>query len=331
LTQRYRPAPMPKLEIRPFSGEHLDDAAGLLAERHRRHRTAEPLLPARFESSADALQEVTSAWEAEGASGAIAFRARQAVGFLFGSPRDSEVWGENRWVDYAGQAVEEPEDIRDLYAVAATRWVEEGATNHNVLAPAFHAALVEGWFRVGFGQQQGHGLREVAPTPPPAVPDGIEIRKPTPDDVDSLIDVDLALPRHQRASPVFSRRPLPTEQESREEWARTFAAGEEELFIGCVAGKPVAVWSLVDGRRSSYFHGLARPDKSCYLGYAATLPDFRGTGVGVALTGASFAWAAEAGYTSMGTDWRVTNLLASRFWPRRGFRTTFLRLYRHIP
>ena len=33
----------------------------------------------------------------------------------------------------------------------------------------------------------------------------------------------------------------------------------------------------------------------------------------------------------MGTDWRVTNLLASRFWPRRGFRTTFLRLYRHIP
>jgi hypothetical protein len=27
----------------------------------------------------------------------------------------------------------------------------------------------------------------------------------------------------------------------------------------------------------------------------------------------------------------VTNLLASRFWPRRGFRTTFLRVYRSIP
>jgi hypothetical protein len=33
----------------------------------------------------------------------------------------------------------------------------------------------------------------------------------------------------------------------------------------------------------------------------------------------------------MVTDWRVTNLLSSRFWPARGFRTTFLRLYRHIP
>jgi hypothetical protein len=29
-------------------------------------------------------------------------------------------------------------------------------------------------------------------------------------------------------------------------------------------------------------------------------------------------------------DWRVTNLLASRFWARRGFRETFLRLHRHI-
>jgi hypothetical protein len=33
----------------------------------------------------------------------------------------------------------------------------------------------------------------------------------------------------------------------------------------------------------------------------------------------------------MVTDWRVTNLLSSRFWPRRGFRLSFLRLYRSIP
>src|SRR5205814_9411172 len=32
------------LQIRPFSDEHLDEAAGLLAARHARHRQAEPLL-----------------------------------------------------------------------------------------------------------------------------------------------------------------------------------------------------------------------------------------------------------------------------------------------
>ncbi len=56
----------------------------------------------------------------------------------------------------------------------------------------------------------------------------------------------------------------------------------------------------------------------------------RGSGAGLALTAASFAWARGRGYPAMVTDRRVTNLLSSRFWPKRGFRTTFL-LYRSIP
>ena len=76
---------------------------------------------------------------------------------------------------------------------------------------------------------------------------------------------------------------------------------------------------------------LARPDGACFLAFAVTDPEARGLGAGTALTRAAFAWAHRAGYRSMVTDWRVTNLLSSRFWPRRGFRTTFLRLYRSIP
>lgn len=322
---------MPKLEIRPLSEEHLGAAARLLAQRQERHRAAEPLLPQRFEEPAAALEELETAWRAERASGSAGFRDGRLVGYLVGAPRDSAVWGENVWVDYAGHTVDQAEDVRDLYAAAAGRWVEEGAIGHHVLVPAFDQALVNGWFRVGFGQQQAHGLREVSADTDVQLPDGFVIRRPTADDIDSLIEVDLALPRHHQRSPIFSTRPLPTEEESREEWARALAASEEELLIGCADGKPVAAWSLVDGTRSSYFQGLARPEQSCYLAFAATLPEIRGSGIGVALTDASFAWAAEAGYTSMGTDWRVTNLLASRFWPRRGFRTTFLRLYRHIP
>jgi GNAT superfamily N-acetyltransferase len=67
------------------------------------------------------------------------------------------------------------------------------------------------------------------------------------------------------------------------------------------------------------------------LSWAATRPDVRGSGAGLALMEATFAWAREHGYETMVTDWRVTNLLSSRFWPRRGFRETFLRLYRSIP
>jgi ribosomal protein S18 acetylase RimI-like enzyme len=322
---------MPKLEIRAFSDEHLDEGATLLAARHQRHRVAQSLLPERFEDPAAAIEELTAAWHADGASGSVAFRDGRLVGYLVGAPRDPAMWGENIWVDYAGHAAEEPEDVRDLYAIAAARWVDEDAIRHYVLVPALDDAFVNGWFRVGFGQQQAHGLREVSAAADVQLPEGFVIRRPTPDDIDSLIEVDLALPRHQQTSPIFSMRPLPTEDDSREEWAKTIAAGEEELLIGCLDGRPVACWSLVAGTRSSHFQGLARPEHACYLAFAATLPEIRGSGIGVALTDASFAWAAEAGYQAMGTDWRVTNLLASRFWPSRGFRTTFLRLYRHIP
>ena len=75
---------------------------------------------------------------------------------------------------------------------------------------------------------------------------------------------------------------------------------------------------------------LARPASAAYLAFAITHPDARGSGAGVALTTACFAWARDHGHETMVTDWRVTNLLASRFWPSRGFRTSFLRLHRLI-
>jgi GNAT superfamily N-acetyltransferase len=75
---------------------------------------------------------------------------------------------------------------------------------------------------------------------------------------------------------------------------------------------------------------LRIPSHSIDLANALTEPGVRESGVGVALTSYVLAWAHEHGYRSMTTDWRMTNLLASRFWPRRGFRETFLRLHRTI-
>ena len=70
------------------------------------------------------------------------------------------------------------------------------------------------------------------------------------------------------------------------------------------------------------------PRDAVYLASTATLPEARGTGAAVALTAHALAWAREAGYGTMWTNWRVTNLLASRFWPARGFRPTYVRLHR---
>jgi ribosomal protein S18 acetylase RimI-like enzyme len=315
------------VEIQPFSEQHLDDAARLLGERHAKHRKAEPLL----REEADFRAEVETLLAREGASGAIALREGRVVGYLLGTTRDDSVWGPNIWVEAAGHAVEEAEDARDLYGTAAEAWVEQGRTRHYVLVPASDEALVDAWFRVGFGGQHAHGIQEVLAHTEVAVPDGFEIRHPRESEIDTLIDVSLALPRHQLRAPVFSQRPVPTEEEERQEWLDTLAGDEEEVLIGYLNGRPVACWSVTSIERSREHDGLARPDRAAFLGFAATLPESRGSGIGVALTDACFAWAAEHDYPTMVTDWRETNLLASRFWPMRGFRRTFLRLYRSIP
>jgi len=314
------------VEIAPFADEHLDDAAELLAERHRRHRRVEPLLP----SEPDFRAEIAAVL-GKGASGAVARRNGRVVGYVIGAPRSDEKWGsDNVWVEFAGHAVEQAEDVRDLYAAAAARWVDDGLMRHSTLVPATDAELVDAWVRLGFGHQQAHGVREVAHEQV-AIPEGFEIREPDPSDIEGLIDVDLALPAHQQLSPTFSGVSRTSREESREEWLSTLAGSEEEILIGYRGSKPVACWSITPTERSEQHAGLARPENSCYLAFAVTLPEARGSGIGVALTNACLALAAEQGYDSMVTDWRVTNLLASRFWPKRGFRATFLRLYRSIP
>jgi len=321
---------MSRLEIVPFAEEHLEDASRLLAARHGRHRAAEPLLAQRYEAPAAALEELRGAWEKDAASGTAALRDGRLVGYLIGAPREAS-WGDNVWIEAAGHAVARAEDVRDLYAPAAARWVEEGRPRHWVLAPAHDAELLDAWWRLSFGQQHAHGIQEVPPHAEVEIPAGFEIRAPRGDEIEELIDVDLALPEHQRLSPVFGSPGEWTRDDSRKEWRKSLAEGKEQILIGARDGRPVACWAFVPAEMSREHRGLLRPDRACHLGFAATLPESRGSGIGVALTQAGFAWAAEEGYPTMVTDWRVTNLLSSRFWPKRGFRTSFLRLYRSIP
>jgi ribosomal protein S18 acetylase RimI-like enzyme len=318
---------MARLEIRPFSDEFVPAAGELLAARHRAHRAAEPLLPARFEEQAAAQAEVELLVRSEGVSGSIAIRDGRPVGYLLGAPRPNPIWGDHVWIELAGHAVEEPEDLRDLYGAAAARWVDEGHVRHYAIAPAYDAPLIHAWSRVGFGQQHAHGVLEVPETEWPD-----DVRRAEEHDVDALVALSPALSDHQLQSPTFAGRPPGEDSdELRAEILEDLAKPEIGDLVTERAGRIVGAFQLVPVEMSSVHSGLSRPDGAALLGWAATEPAVRGSGAGLALTDAAFAWARERGHAVMVTDWRVTNLLSSRFWPQRGFRETFLRLYRHIP
>jgi GNAT superfamily N-acetyltransferase len=75
---------------------------------------------------------------------------------------------------------------------------------------------------------------------------------------------------------------------------------------------------------------MAFVDGAAFLAFAALEPELRGSGIGAALFEARREAARLAGYATLVTDFRMTNLLSSRFFLRRGFRTTFARLFRAI-
>jgi ribosomal protein S18 acetylase RimI-like enzyme len=318
---------MTRLDIRPFSDEFIPHAGELLATRHHAHRAAEPLLPAAYENAEAATAEVAALAHEEGASGAVALRGTRVVGFLLGIRKSDERWGANVWVEPAGHAVDEAEDLRDLYGAAAARWMEEGRDRHYALVPAADDALVTAWSRVSFGQQHAHGIRDVPETP---WPDGVRLAEER--DVDALVELSPLIVDHQALSPVFGiGLPRETPEEIREELLEDLANPEIGDLVAERDGSIVGSFQIVPAALSSVHAGLARPERAALLSWAATPPQLRGTGAGLALTDAGFAWAREHGYETMVTDWRVTNLLSSRFWPRRGFRESFLRLYRRIP
>jgi GNAT superfamily N-acetyltransferase len=296
---------MPRLEIHPLSGLR-DEAAQLLAERFAQQRAVEPLLP-----EVDNLEPYVPA------EGHVATRGGEAVAYLAGAV-DGDM---ARW-QFAGNVTREPEALRDLFAVQAA---ELGVSRFMLSVPASAPELIDVWFRLAFGCQAFWAVKEVAPVEP--APFAGSIRPSTPDDMEAVVDLDLELLEHQARTPSFSDYPVPTRDRVREEEAGMWDDPLQDLFVAEQDGR--AVGFLVMYRRPE--GDLRVPAGNVDLAFAATRPDVRGGGAGLALTAHAFNWAHEQGFRSMTTDWRSVNLLSSRFWPRRGFRPQYLRLYRAVP
>lgn len=325
---------MARLEIRPLTDDLLDGAGSLLADRHRAHRRRQPALDPAFAEPSVARAEIARLLTRDRATGRAALRDGRVVGFLVANVRDDTVWGPNIWVEGAGHAATDGETIRALYAASAGSWVADGRTLHYVLVPAEDEVAVDAWFSMGFGRQHVHGIREAPGAdfhPRPLA--GLGMRRAVAADMPAIAELDLVVPTHQSAAPVFSRAPIPSFEETLAELEADggvddprFATFVAERADGRVIGFAVGC-SIDESREHS---GIVRPPGAGFLGYAAVDPDARGLGAGRALGEAVVVWARDAGHATVVTDWRSTNLESNRTWLGLGFRPLFHRLHRAI-
>ena len=224
---------------------------------------------------------------------------------------DHPVWGACVFLQGAGEA----EAIRDEYAACADDW------------PSLHFAIVEPptddaldpWYRLGFAQMHAYGMRESGGERV-SVP-GVEIRRGGPDDLETALAIDRLIHESQATSPSFSAQPL-DEVERRCEWVETLAGRDVRYFVAQCDGEPLGHLTLDDDPYDA---------EALHIASTAVLPASQGRGIGVALTTHALVLAAEDGRPRVWTNWRVTNLGASRFWPARGFRLARLRLVRRLP
>jgi GNAT superfamily N-acetyltransferase len=153
------------------------------------------------------------------------------------------------------------------------------------------------------------------------------VRPGRPEDLDAVVALEHAFTQHLRASPSFSGREPQTDDELRKDWSGTW---DDDRFNHLVVERDdrVVGHALLYHRETG---DLRVPANSVDLALVVTLPEVRGSGAGSALVAHALGWAHEQEFDAVTIDWRVVNLLADRFFRARGFRPTFLRLYRHVP
>ncbi len=216
-----------------------------------------------------------------------------------------------------------PTRVRDLYAAAAGEW----PSRHQALVPASESDLVDAFFRLAFGCQFMLAVRETEPA------DARRFRRRDPrDDAGGSPDAGRA-----RARPVGSparvaellRDPSDPAVGARGGLGRPVGRRGHRVGRGSpsATAAPSAGSCCTAARRAT----CAFPRRTSISRSPPRTPTSAGPASASRSTAHALAWAHDQGFRSMTADWRSVNLLASRFWPRRGWRPTHFRLYRAVP
>jgi GNAT superfamily N-acetyltransferase len=309
---------MDSTQFEAFSAEHLEGAAAVLQARHADHLAHSALL-----GHGDARASLMSLWDKSDLSGAVALRGGRVAGYVLAEIMSHPLLGRCAWVAHPGHAAVDGELLRDLYAAAADGWVEAGTERHYVLVPAFAEAL-DPWYRLGFGHMHVEALRSL-PIEEKLIPQGVTFRLGRRDDLEAAEAIDLEIFQLQARSPSFSRLPL-DRGARRDEW-REMDLDEDGLRYLIAERNGRLVGHTLIYRPEAV---LGYPAGVAYLASTVVLEDVRGAGIGTALVAEVLRLAEEAGYLSVVTNWRMTNLSASRFWTAQGFQPIYHRMHRAL-
>lgn len=329
---------MTRTEIRHFANEHIDDAARLLAARHRADRCATPELPEAFEHPEQARRQIEQARARARTSSVVAIEGDRVAGFLLGSmvlPPPDAFWAgilapRSVEVPYAGYAAagEEPEEIyREMYAALASVWVRAGCFAHFIEVHAADRIALDAWSTLGFGQYLTLAARGTEPVPDDTESgSSLAVRQVGGEEIDGIMKLAVGLWQHHAAPPVFVPFLPEATPPLRAYQLELLSDSANAFWLAYEDGQPVAMQTFHQQTHAE----MARPERGIYLFEGFSEPRIRGSGAGTALLRRSMDWARSAGHASCTLHYFSANISGARFWRRSGFRPLTHRLVRRI-
>jgi GNAT superfamily N-acetyltransferase len=324
-----------RMEIVPFEQTHLDDAAELLAARHRHYRTHQPILPASFEEVAVARTAVEHIIGQPDAGGVAALQSGRIVGYLLGSlmlPPPTIAWAQfvqprAASIPYSGHAAipaDHADIYRAMYATLASRWLAGGYFTHYAMVAAPDQSALGAWASVCFGHDMVMAARDTSPV---AGADRcqVDIRRAGPDDLDAIARLVIENLRYHAGAPIFLPYLPEVEADARREQQEWLAGSESAIWLAERDGRAVGVINVKPASPA-----VSMPERCVYIQHSYVVPSARSLGAGAGLLGRALDWARDAGYTHCALNFMAANLLAERFWPAHGFRPLGYRLFRRV-
>jgi GNAT superfamily N-acetyltransferase len=311
------------VHVERFTDDHLDDATGLLVERLERERVRG--MPWRVGFLELEAAKSYLAHTFNGTGGRMGLTDGNVAGFFQATERRSQPWLPSFWIHYLDHAASSAETYRHLYAAAAGDWVAAGCMDHYALVPATLDDVVMTFFGLGFGLEQVHGIRSLQEVEIREHGDAV-VRRAMVEDLPRLTHLLALIGVYQHGSPVFGLNTI-TIEELEEGHREVLEDGTAHYWIALVDDRAVGFAILEPVEPDDEPH---LPERTVALSVAAVAEEWRGTGIGSALTSAGLRGAAEAGFGHCITDWRSPNLTSGPMWTRWGFRPYAYRLHRRI-
>ena len=321
-----------KAEIKSFTAEMIPEAGSLLAERHKRNRKKLPLLPARFEDPQVAINAVETLWQKKFKNGYAAFRDGKMTTYLLGD-FTVQSWGRCGYVYLPGYALAEGESIatiQDLYALLGEDWVRKGIFSHGLYVSAPDVDVIDALFAIGFGKERVDALLDLRAATIPEVqePSGVNIRRAGTGDNDHLGSLSHIIMTALASAPYWHPTIPEDWEELREGWSELADDNEWTVWLTLEKGNALGMIGFRPEEEDDT--GMLISSRTMELSIAATKPEARGHGISTVLIWHGLAQSQKNGFDICYTNWISPNLLASRFWPRFGFKDAAYRLSKRV-